>query len=454
MYCQSCGHKNEKGTKFCKNCGATLLTESANNKDGDNHVKKSSQTTSKKNKKTFGVLIAVAVLLFGGFKWIESYYSFTNQLERHVAAVEKNDPKDLATYLSIDSDDIELTEESVTPFTRMLEEREDIKEILVARLSDVYTSERGLYGNVGDLYVKENGKYFGLFDKYSLFITPMEMNITSNYNGAKILVDDEEVGVYESESLITPLVLPGRYDVKGETDLNGELISSVVTTDISSSESSEVLIEMKITPPFTVKSNINGTVYLNDKKLGELTNGQAEFSPIVWNEGDTLYIRTSFSGEDIELSRKIEDDEDVYYFRYQTLDDTIFENELNDLFFRVSGLYNSHNERSLDYVAELLVDENKKNVLNLFTDMSEMYINDEEFAEVALLPEVIDVMVIDMNTYLVNFNLVTYPKYNREDTGYTAEDPIIEIYEAIMVGPSSKGRILMQSLEFIERVDQ
>lgn len=56
---------------------------------------------------------------------------------------------------------------------------------------------------------------------------------------------------------------------------------------------------------FVVESNLpDADIYINDRKVGTLTNGSKTIGPLFWSKGMTIQLKKTINGEEIQTSKE------------------------------------------------------------------------------------------------------------------------------------------------------
>ncbi|WP_423188958.1 zinc ribbon domain-containing protein [Alkalibacterium sp. f15] len=351
FFCEECGSKLEEGSKFCEECGTTVENISDPNKTASSSPKQTTKVVLTKTQKiVLGMAVGLGVMSFAGYKIGENVFSQENQKENLIEVLSSNDPEALAGILKTDDPNFEIDAETIAPFVTYLEENPNYLNSLVSELqySDTYDM----------LEIRENGAHFLFYDNFELVITPVYATVYTNAKGAKISSNEVELLTSDSDEFykeIGPLA-PGDYDFNVEGVIND---STLTRTENVSLLHSDFITDIDLILQgtyFDVYSDLaDATVYVDDKEIGTLTNGEGQFGPIQVELGQTLHVSKSF-GDDVISSDKVDlsDYDDTYYF-----DDLVVADEydLNDVIYTMyntaSSLTRYYNDSDVEYYATL-----------------------------------------------------------------------------------------------------
>ena len=105
MFCEECGTKNEKGAAFCENCGHKLKVEKQSvkqeQKETVTKVVKEKTPMSNNAKILTGIVIGLAVILFGVYTYIGSMFKPNKVAIKYFKAYTDRDASALYETLDI-----------------------------------------------------------------------------------------------------------------------------------------------------------------------------------------------------------------------------------------------------------------------------------------------------------------------------------------------------------------
>lgn len=328
-YCRECGEKLEGHYEHCPECGTRVHTPEANlnAQPSSNHPTQSSSyipaveiqsidwnlTGSRLwawiKRYKWGLTAALAViLLVVGFVQIGKYLTDVDRLvAKTESALLEKDAAQLATLLQIEKGTtLTLNEESLQPFIRYLESDSDALDELIDSLNDQasYYHETSSEEVTGDtfynslIHLRKDGKQLLFFNHYVLEMTPVYVDVTTNYEAAAIYLDDLQVAVADSSDFKTTIgpLLPGLYTFKSE--FAGEYTSLRNEQDqvLTSSDDDHEQLDMYLDGSYMmVRSNYDeASIYIDGKNTGLATGEEVEIGPISMEGVNELYVEKEF----------------------------------------------------------------------------------------------------------------------------------------------------------------
>lgn len=155
----------------------------------------------------------------------------------------------------------------------------------------------------GDTMVKAGRKYL-IFPDWKVAVTPVDIEVTSNTKNLEVLINDKAFSKTTSSEFrkILKHQYPGEYSVsaKGEIDHQKINLKNSKIVDQNTSFSLDLLKKS-----FTVTSNLkDGDLYLEDKKIGQLTNGEYKTNQLLMTNDQQLYV-TKQLGQDVQKTQAI-----------------------------------------------------------------------------------------------------------------------------------------------------
>lgn len=233
-YCKKCGHEIKENNKFCEKCGTPAevnksetqktVEKPAQIKEQAKPKKEVDEKTKKKRKIIAIVVIVILALGFGGYKVGESLTSPDKVVEQFIAAVSKKDTKSMIQILKSSDRRLEINEENLKPFINYIDENpsyfDKLSKSLMEQSNDkavpVFSQDENRLNNVNMITLEKKGKKFLIYDNYEIVLQPFFLQISTNNENTKILINDKEVdrtvnGNYFKE--FGPLI-PGKYTVK------------------------------------------------------------------------------------------------------------------------------------------------------------------------------------------------------------------------------------------------
>lgn len=216
MFCGECGTKNEKGARFCENCGAKLELEvpkktkvkSTNNENLGTKWKKLSKT----KKVIGGVILILLIALFAIYTIISNQLSPKTIAKNYFLAVVNKDVDAIYEYMDIETSDFANKE----MFLKIFDDRyddEDATKLSNYRVGKVNMSKDGLTATVTISYVedgdndtdtaeitlvKQKSKKYLLFDNWCISKSLYPVQVVSNFEfkalkNSKVKIEGIEV---------------------------------------------------------------------------------------------------------------------------------------------------------------------------------------------------------------------------------------------------------------------
>lgn len=316
--CPNCGADLKKGVKFCQSCGYKLQPKNSTSesKPAPQNSQPTSQKTvrpqpvkrqtvvpkkpmSKKNKIIYSVIGALVVLFICFYAWGSNYYNRDNQISRIITSL-KDPNQNAAQYISCDNPEVKISNQSVKPLQKYFQDHTTEADQLTPNFRMGYDS--------GNIRLVQSGRYFLLFPKYTAQVTAYTPKISTNHANSVVKVGDKSLGTLTKSGgsyvKTAPAIIPGKYTFSIKSNVEGRKLTATSTTNVWSSDTVNLDIH---TETLNIKSVPNGTVYINDKKVGTL-NGKGNLVlkdyPITKNM--TLYVKGTFNNKTL-TSKKISD---------------------------------------------------------------------------------------------------------------------------------------------------
>ncbi|MFD2629998.1 zinc ribbon domain-containing protein [Oceanobacillus kapialis] len=245
-YCKNCGGEVAPDARFCKHCGKEIEQEGVASENtghtyyneteqgGNEQVPSTPQNQhqpnqpstpskgKKLNKKSKIILFSSAALiliLIGVYAVGNMMSSPKHLLDKFQAAIEDEDAAELASILTTEEEELEITEESVAGIIQLYNNKSSQFKELMSNLQYQAEGDTGQLGMYPIDFI-EDGKKFGFFDDYKLSVNPVFFEVGTNYKDTEIIVNDEVVATADSDSFnqeIGPF-LPGEYTIRATHD--------------------------------------------------------------------------------------------------------------------------------------------------------------------------------------------------------------------------------------------
>lgn len=310
MFCPKCGTKVKADEVFCPNCGAKLnpiAEATASNEENEEKVTASAESNQtmqrsvpaqpKKplNKPLLISLVAVLVVLVGGYLGLKDYYQPQKQLDRIISALGDSD-KNLAKYVKTDDPTLQnkLTKKNLKPTQKYFESnRQDLAELKSSL-------QQGSAYN--DTYsIEQSGNAWLFFPRYKLNVKAAYVTLSSNHTGVAFYQDGKKIWTTKSGNYskkVGPL-FPGKYTFKSVGKISGRKLTNTSTNTLTSG-AQDVSLRLRIAT-FTIKGSQGADVYLNGKKAGKLnSDGKLKFKDYPISNDLKAYIAIQVSGQTVK----------------------------------------------------------------------------------------------------------------------------------------------------------
>ncbi len=460
MKCEKCSYVNEDSAKFCEKCGHLLGTEPSNEqKDEEFHVSEKTRnkvnlslakTKTKKLTKVqkigIIVIIVVVLLLAGGFAFAKNYYSKENQADRYIEIINTGDAAKIAKTISTEDLNFELKEETLQPYADFIKDDKEYVHLLSNRMKSESESVDPSY----DVYLKRDGKDLLFFDHYELMINPVYAELTTNMEEAVISLNGKEIGTADRSDYthkVGPLA-PGTYMFKSSIEQYGSPLVNEQEVFFSGEEGMNYVDLSLSGVNIDVTSNLtDGIVYLNDKQIGQLKDGEGSFGPVSWSEDSYLSVKKEYTNETIESEQvELMDYDESYYFTLDVLDEYAAEDFVSTIYQlteNISYYGEEYDDSYSDNLAEWMVDgENNEIYQTLYSNAIKSY-DDETISSVTYNTEVEEVKQIDAYEYEVTYGVTV-------DTSYSYDSDKEDFEEVI---PFKATVVMIESDEYEDDYD-
>lgn len=311
-FCPNCGAQLRPGAKFCPKCGFDLTKTSAA-KPASQPAPEQAEPEEEsqpepvpdqpvqphkpmsKRQKAWLIVVAVIVVLLGGFyAWGSNYYSQASQVSRIVSAM-KNPKADLSKYVTADDPDLKVTAASLKPLQHYYADRP-------TQADSLGTSFANAESNDDSITLQQSGRYWLFFPKYKLFVKTYAPKLVTNHAHAAVTMNGKSVGSLTGSGKhfakkMQPL-FPGTYKVKVKSTVAGRKLQASALVNLWSNQTVKLNIR---TANFTVDSVPGATVYINDHRAGKLNgSGQLEFKNYPITDNIKLYVLAKLSGQEVQ----------------------------------------------------------------------------------------------------------------------------------------------------------
>ncbi|MFL2134416.1 zinc ribbon domain-containing protein [Desemzia sp. FAM 23990] len=458
--CKKCSFTNEDGAKFCENCGHLLGTEPTKEQklvDVDalkKNVQKVDLAKAKMKLKSLTkiqkigiILITVVVLLFaGGFAFANNYYTRENQVSRYIEMINTGDAAKIAKAISTEDLNFELTEENMQPYADYINEDKEYIRLLTTRMEDEFAAA----DSSNEIYLKQEGKDLFFFDHYEMMVNPVYAELSTNMENAVITLNGKEVGIADRSDYtqkIGPLS-PGRYAFASNVEQYGIPLMNEQEVFFSGGNDTNYVDLSLSGVNIEVTSNIpDAQVYLNDKEIGQLKDGEGSFGPISWQEDSYLSVEKEFATEVLESYQlELENYDEYYSFTFDILDEYGAQ-ELIDMIYQMTDNLtyygNDFDDTFRKQLAESMVDGEENTMYQTLFNNAQKTYDDETISSVNYSAEVKGLKQIDAYEYEVTYDL-------RVDTQYSYDSDKEDFLETI---PFKANVVLVESETYEDEYD-
>ena len=134
-YCESCGAKLPKDSKFCEECGAKVEQgEKKESKSPTNEQPTERKPLTKKQRIIGASILAIILFLFTGYQVGSRVYSMENQTSRITEALASKDPEKIAKVVTTDDSNFEVNAKNLEGFVEYLDQNPNYLSDLISEL--------------------------------------------------------------------------------------------------------------------------------------------------------------------------------------------------------------------------------------------------------------------------------------------------------------------------------
>ncbi|WP_419513163.1 zinc ribbon domain-containing protein [Lactobacillus kimbladii] len=310
-FCPNCGKEVKPNAEFCPNCGQKLPQTLHSRKEYRSQQRNTAaqpvvnqpQATAssvhqhqpmKKRNKVLLICLGVLIVAFAAFyAWGSNHYQRNNQINQ-IAASLKNPHSDLAQFVVSENPNARVTTAALKPTQEYYAEHY----VEADKMADAFK-----YGNeYENVCLVQSGRYLLLFPKYCLQLKTYTPQIRTNHANSTIYVNNKKFGGVDGSGedyykKIAPL-FPGKYHIEVKSIASGHQLSADKSTTIFSNK--EINMNIK-TVNFMIKSIPSATIYINDKKVGNLDKrGTKVFKDYPVTDDMKIYVVTKVDGKSIK----------------------------------------------------------------------------------------------------------------------------------------------------------
>lgn len=176
----------------------------------------SQQHATNTQKWLIGILTTLLVIIIGSYFYLDHYYSQSATANRFVSAIEKNNPKTVASLIHTDDPDFKITPRSVQPLMTYYQHHPNQRAKLKRRMSAT-----GVVNRLLDFV--DVGHHFFLFENYTLQVAPIFPTISSNRDHVQVKINGHVVAKSLTQNTTRTFgpYIPGRYNIQLTTKTHG-----------------------------------------------------------------------------------------------------------------------------------------------------------------------------------------------------------------------------------------
>ncbi|GAB2026178.1 TcaA second domain-containing protein [Lactovum odontotermitis] len=246
-------------------------------------------------------VVLVGLVFFGFIR-----YSRNNQLTRLKETLDSNNADKIAKIVQTNDSGFKVNAKNIKPFVDYLTRNPTY----AADLSEAIENDTAKKSN-SDVYVVRAGSQLLLYPKYVLKMNLVYPEITAERSGTTVTFDGKELGktTADNQTLKPGAYVPGSYELKGAFTLNDQALNSSQEVDLTrfghDDFTQNLALEFKITAP-TVRCSTfpDAEVWIDNEKVGQLTNGLLYLPEMAYTSGMEIYLRKSFPSKTIESSHR------------------------------------------------------------------------------------------------------------------------------------------------------
>lgn len=363
-FCRNCGEEIKKDAKFCKYCGYNFepenqgdqeekihkessLKEEETNKSTPAEKPKEQIKMSKKNKILIGIVSAIIIFLFIGYKVGDSLTSHAKTVEKFETALIEKDAKTLGNLLTSEAKDLKINKDTVKGFIDYYTNNPSEMNGLFNHLKqqgEEYDHNKDYDGMNSDYIVNliKDGKTF-IYDDYQIKVTPVYFEVGTNYSDTNIAIDGEEVFTTTAEDSYKEFgpYLPGTYQFSAvyKSDFI-ELSTEETFTNFDPGYSSEVYLhidgeEANFEVPYSDELEDIG-LYINGEETDVNLIEQDTIGPVLVDSSMNVSFEADFPWGTMKTEEMPLDDS-YMYVDFPLTDE--MKEEINDTIIKYSKEY-------------------------------------------------------------------------------------------------------------------
>lgn len=388
-FCPKCGVTVKEEAKFCHNCGCTLTSKlnnvikinkakklqdeesqdeaytlsyksqdiksalqqkvqtnnsSNSSNNSNNNSNSNSNSNSNNSNNSSRILIAgiiIVCVIVGVFVYVGKTISDPKrEVTSFQNAVSKNDAAALSKMLYTSDERMKLTSDSVGPILQSFKTTPSDFSDVINNLSNqaINLKDGGTENQTSNLYITKVGSTLLFFPKYKIAVKPTYFTITSDVEGADILINGKQIAKTDSKNFSKQIgpYIPGTYTIIGKASGDfGDIHNQTKVDSLSTKDQSNTVDALKGLYIHVSSDYNNNKVYINGKDTGKSVNSGDIIGPIA--SGSNIYAITGYNGTQIKSSySNLSDGAKTVYFDYSTQEDTV-EQQKSDISNMVTG---------------------------------------------------------------------------------------------------------------------
>ncbi|NCU18152.1 zinc ribbon domain-containing protein [Pallidibacillus pasinlerensis] len=332
---------------------------------------------------------ALIVLLVVTHFVLNYMFSADRLIANFEKAIEKKDVDTLVDMLSANHKSVEIDENAVEAYLGYFEENEDELETVIKSLK---RQADGRWDFVHMAMLEKDGKFL-YFDKYKIVVPTGHINVYTNMEGVKILVDGEEVGVSDSdfyEETFGPFIT-GKHKV--EAVLETEYLQLTTDEEVVIYDDGQYFVDLYMEAdtvyfslPYMYGTDVEVKLLINGTDVGVDLTEQDEFGPVLIDGSMTYAVEAEFPWGTVQTEE-------------QPIDDYFVEVDLIDKSTKQAIMNTVHNYQ-LEWIEAMTSDnvDAMTHADELLKDFAQMNIDSYKSMDIAFSFQYLST-IVDLNSF-------------------------------------------------------
>ena len=330
-----------------------------------------------KNKIRLGAA-AFAVIAAAGLYFLGGYLADGQRLiERFESSIDKKQPDKLLKLLSAPEGAVDrATAEAIVDH---LGEDADAKQALLSRLKTEIArlqedSEQSFAADGESAFVyahRKEKKRWLIYDDYELELRGYKVPVTTNFGGARILLDGEEAGIagVDGSTLQLGPLLPGKYAIKAMYEGKYTTLENEVQAELFPIGSAVEPVEVPLRGEYVDVFSNNGfaRIFINGEDIGLAVGDGQRIGPIAADGSNTISVEADYPWGTTKSEERPIDGKRVE-FELTALTDETKEQIVDAAHAFVSSWYEAFRERDAERLRRVHPDR-KADLAGHFADM-------------------------------------------------------------------------------------